>query len=223
MTTTKPPDATLQVVGYVRVSTQGQVESGAGLRSQRKQIRDACEQRGWTLVRIESDEGASASSTKNRPGLAAALAAVESGEAGGLIVAKLDRLSRSVRDFCDVLDRSQRQEWVLACLDLGLDTSTATGRFTGQIIACVAELERSLIGQRTREGLAQKRAEGVHLGRKYSISPKLARRIRAMRAGGATLEAICATLNAEGVPTSRGGAEWRPSSIQRALRPVPKP
>lgn len=107
-------------------------------------------------------------------------------------------------------------------MDLGLDTSTATGRFTGQIIACVAELERSLIGQRTRESLAQKRADGVHLGRRYSITPKLVRRIRAMRVGGATLEGICATLNSEGIPTPRGVAAWRPSSIQRALRPVPK-
>ena len=135
-----------------------------------------------------------------------------------MLFRSLDRLSRSVRDFCELLDRSQRQRWALVCLDLGLDTSTPTGKFTGQIIAAVAELERELIGQRTREGLAAKREEGIILGRRPSIPPRLAKRIRAMRVAGATLEGICETLNVAGVPTPRGGAEWRPSSIVSVLR-----
>jgi len=219
MTSTKATGEPLRrMIAYVRCSTEEQTRSGAGLAAQRKQILSACREHGWQLVAVEADEGVSAKSKKNRPALARALEALEAGDADGLIVAKLDRLSRSVRDFCDVLDRSQRQGWVLACLDLGLDTSTPTGRFTSQIIAAVAELERELIGQRTREGLEAKRAAGVHIGRKPSIAPELAERIRAMRAAGATLEGICEVLNVAGVPTPRGGAEWRPSSIVRALR-----
>ena len=72
------------------------------------------------------------------------------------------------------------------CLDLGLDTSTPTGKFTAQIIAAVAELERELIGQRTREGLEAKRAEGVVLGRRPSITPETVERLRVMRAAGTT-------------------------------------
>ena len=218
MTKTNATDAEpLRVIAYVRVSTEEQKRSGAGLAAQRRSIASACRERGWDLVRVEADEGVSAKSTKNRPALAHALEALEAGEAAGLIVAKLDRLSRSVRDFCEILDRSQRQRWALVCLDLGLDTSTPTGKFTAQIIAAVAELERELIGQRTREGLATKREEGVILGRPRSIPPALVERIRAMRAADTTLEGICAALNAEGVPTPRGGTEWRPSSIVRVL------
>ena len=151
------------------------------------------------------------------------LEALEAGEAGGLIVAKLDRLSRSVRDFCEILDRSQRQRWALVCLDLGLDTSTPTGKFTAQIIAAVAELERELIGQRTREGLESQRAKGVRLGRPPVIDPQLVERIQAMRDAGMTFAMIAVALNAEGVPTPRAGTrqagrEWWPSTIQRALR-----
>ena len=217
MTTTEPTDA-LRVVGYIRVSTEEQRRSGAGLAAQRRSIESACRERGWTLLRIEADEAASAKTTRNRPGYARAVETVESGEAAGLVVAKLDRLSRSVRDFCEILDASAKQGWALVCLDLGLDTSTPTGRFTAQIIAAVAELERKMIGQRTREGLERVRAKGVRLGGPVAIDEALADRIRAMRKTGATLEGIC-----EG--TQRGGradATWRrggrPSSIVRVLR-----
>ena len=213
----------LRVIAYVRVSTEEQKRSGAGLAAQRRQIQNACRERGWELLRIEADEAASGKSTKNRPALARVLEALEAGEVGGLIVAKLDRLSRSVRDFCEILDRSQRQGWTLVCLDLGLDTSTPTGRFSAQIIAAVSELERVLIGQRTREGLEAKRAEGVRIGRPPTIDPKTVDRIRAMRDTGMTFSAIAAALNAAGVPTPRAGTrhagrEWWPATIQRTLR-----
>jgi DNA invertase Pin-like site-specific DNA recombinase len=217
MTSTKATGEPLRVVGYIRVSTEEQRRSGAGLAAQRKAIQDACDQRGWTLLRIEADEAASGKSTTNRPGYARAVEAVTTGAAAGLVVAKLDRLSRSVRDFCGLLDASAKQGWALVCLDLGLDTSTPTGKFTAQIIAAVAELERELIGQRTREGLERQRAKGVRIGGRPVINEELAERIRAMRAAGATLEGICEVLNTEGVPTPRGGAEWRPSSITRVL------
>ncbi len=206
------------VLGYVRVSTDEQKRSGAGLAAQRCTIATASRERGWRLAGIEADEGVSAGSTKKRLGLARALEALTAGEADGLVVAKLDRLSRSVRDFCEILDRSQRERWALVCLDLGLDTSTPTGKFTAQIIAAVAELERELIGQRTREGLEAKRAEGVTLGRPREIPDVVVRRIRDMRDEGMTLQAIADVLNVEAVPTARGGVRWRPSSIVRVIR-----
>jgi len=208
----------MRAIGYVRVSTAEQAESGAGLAAQRAAIAAACLQRGWELVRIEEDAGLSARSTEGREALARVLAAVEAGEAHALVVSKLDRLIRSMPDFVVLLDRSRRRGWGLVALDLGLDTSSPMGEFTAHIVAAVAQLERRIIGQRTREGLAQKRAQGVRLGTPPAISEELAARIRAMRAGGATLRAIAEALNAEGVPTSRGGAVWRPSSLQAVLR-----
>jgi DNA invertase Pin-like site-specific DNA recombinase len=85
------------------------------------------------------------------------------------------------------------------------------------VLATFAQFERRLIGQRTREALAVKKQQGVRLGRPHSISPKLARRIRAMRTRGMTLQAICDRLNHEEVPTPRGGATWRPTSLRAVL------
>jgi DNA invertase Pin-like site-specific DNA recombinase len=85
------------------------------------------------------------------------------------------------------------------------------------VLATFAQFERRLIGQRTREALAVKKAQGVRLGRPPSIDPKLARRIRSMRSRGLTLQAICDRLNREGVPTARGGAAWRPTSLRAVL------
>jgi DNA invertase Pin-like site-specific DNA recombinase len=211
-------DEQVLAVGYVRVSTGEQVESGAGLQAQREAIRAECHRRGWVLAGIEEDAGASGKSTERREALQRALAAVEDGGAKSLVVAKLDRLARSMGDFVALLERSRRNGWALVSLDLGLDTGSPMGEFTAHIIAAVAQLERRLIGQRTREALAVKRAEGVRLGRPGTIEPLLAARIVGLRAEGLTLEAIAAVLNDEGVPTPRGGVRWRPSSLVGVLR-----
>jgi DNA invertase Pin-like site-specific DNA recombinase len=86
------------------------------------------------------------------------------------------------------------------------------------VMATFAQFERRLIGQRTREALAVKRAAGVRLGRPSAIEPELAERIHTERATGATLRQIADMLNEEGVATPRGGSEWRPSSLERLLR-----
>src|SRR4051794_12815141 len=101
------------VVGYIRVSTDEQAESGAGLAAQRTAIEAECARRGWTLVETFEDAGASGKSLDGRPQLAAALNAVETGQAATLVVAKLDRLSRSVHDAAGLLDRAQRAGWSL--------------------------------------------------------------------------------------------------------------
>src|SRR5690242_6416178 len=93
-----------RVIGYVRVSTSEQGDDGGGLDAQRQTIQAECRHRGWQLVRIEEDV-ASGKSTGKRPGLARALQAIEGGDAEALIVAKLDRLSRSLLDFAQLVER----------------------------------------------------------------------------------------------------------------------
>jgi DNA invertase Pin-like site-specific DNA recombinase len=83
----------MRVVGYVRVSTDEQADSGVGLDAQRTAIVGECARRGWRLVAVHTDAGVSGKSMKGRPALAEALHAVESGQAEGIVVAKLDRLS----------------------------------------------------------------------------------------------------------------------------------
>ena len=100
-----------RVIGYVRVSTDEQVESGAGLAAQRSAIAAECSRRGWKLAALLEDAGASGGSMRGRPGLHCALETIEAGRADALVVAKLDRLSRSLLDFASLMDRSRRCGW----------------------------------------------------------------------------------------------------------------
>jgi DNA invertase Pin-like site-specific DNA recombinase len=204
-----------RIVGYARVSTAEQGGNGAGLGAQRAAIEAECGRRGWRLVGIEED--VLSGRTMRRPGLQRALGGCRAGEVDGIVVAKLDRLSRSLVDFAGLLAEAQVGKWNLVALDLGVDLSTPSGEFLANIMASAAQWERRLIGLRTKEALAVKRSEGVRLGRPSTITPQLARRIRALRTRGHTLQGICDRLNREGLPTPRGGASWQPSSIRAVL------
>ena len=209
---------TVHAVGYIRVSTTEQAENGVGLDAQRAQIEAECERRGWTLVAIHEDRGESGKALRGRPGLAAALTMIEDGDADTLVVAKLDRLSRSLIDFATLLQSAHDQGWNLVALDLGIDLGTPAGEFLASVMASAAQWERRIIGARTKDALAIKRAQGVRLGRPVSIDPDIAERIRVERAAGESLTAIAQRLNDEGVPTARGGARWYPSTV-RAIVP----
>jgi DNA invertase Pin-like site-specific DNA recombinase len=211
---TGPP----RVVLYTRVSTGEQADSGAGLAAQESQLRAETERRGWLVVGLLSDAGASGSSMRKRPALADALALVDHGQGDVLAVAKLDRLSRSVLDFAQLMVRARDLGWGLVALDLGVDTTTTSGRLVANVMVSVAEWERDIIGQRTREGLAERRAAGVRLGGPQMVpAPIVARIVRGRRAG-CTVRGIAAGLTAEGVPTARGGTVWASSSVQAVLR-----
>lgn len=203
------------VVGYIRVSTDEQAESGAGLAAQRAAIETECARRGWTLVAIYEDAGASGKSLDGRPQLAEALAAIESGQAAILVVSKLDRLSRSVSDAAGLLDRAQRRGWSLVALDLGVDTSTPAGEAMASVMATFAQLERKLIGQRTRDALAQKRAAGVRLGRPSTLNEDVVRRIVDEHAAGKSWSAIARGLTADEVATAQGGVKWYPATVRK--------
>src|SRR6185437_4904316 len=98
----------MQVLGYVRVSTDEQSNSGAGIAAQRSAIEAECKRRGWQLVDIIEDAGYSAKDLK-RPGVQVALETLENRKADGLVVAKLDRLSRSMLDCTAIMAKATRQ------------------------------------------------------------------------------------------------------------------
>jgi DNA invertase Pin-like site-specific DNA recombinase len=110
---------------------------------------------GFELARIEQD--VLSAKSMNRPGLRAALDACRSGEVAGIVVAKLDRLSKSVIDFGKLLAEANGGGWNIVGLDFGLDLSTPQGKLVANLLMSAAEWEREVIGQRTREGLAAKR------------------------------------------------------------------
>ena len=209
----QPPRA----VGYLRVSTTEQAHSGAGLAAQRSAVEAEAARRGWVLVSVEVDTG-SGKSLAGRAGLTAALHAVSTGQADVLVVAKLDRLSRSLVDFAGLLARAQKENWNLVALDLGVDLSTPAGEFLASVMASAAQWERRIIGVRTKEALAAEKAAGVRLGRRSQLDPVVLTRIVEERAAGCTLQAIADGLNGESVPTTRGGSAWRVSSVRAALQ-----
>jgi DNA invertase Pin-like site-specific DNA recombinase len=208
----QPPKA----IGYCRVSTDGQVSSGAGLSAQRATLQAEADRRGWDLEVIVED-GLSAKDL-NRPALAAALNRLDRGEADVLIVSKLDRLSRSVKDFGSLLDRAAKHRWSVLCLDLGVDTTTPVGEFTANVVVSASQYERRLIGQRTKDALAAKKAAGVRLGRPRQLPVETVQRIVAAKAQSASLAEIARRLNEAGVPTSQGGVQWYRSTVQAVLR-----
>lgn len=208
----------MRIIGYCRVSTAEQAASGLGLADQEKRVRETIAARGWKLVQLISDEGESAG-TLERPGLHRALSLLAAGRADGLMVAKLDRLSRSTVDFGLLLEWFRGAGRVLVALDLGVDTSTASGELVANVMIAVAQWERSAISERTKAALAALRAQGRPTGRPaVADDPELLERIRSMWNGGRgmTLRKIAETLNAEGVPTMRGAPRWSVSSVQTA-------
>jgi DNA invertase Pin-like site-specific DNA recombinase len=143
--------------------------------------------------------------------------------ATGIIVAKLDRLSRSLLDFARLMAKAQKEGWNLVALDLGIDLSTPAGEFMAGVMASAAQWERRIISQRTKDALVIKKSQGVRLGAPTAITPVVGGYIVKQRRRGATLQDICDRLNKRQVSTPRDGKLWRPSSIQRYLGKVLEP
>jgi DNA invertase Pin-like site-specific DNA recombinase len=116
------------------------------------------------------------------------------------------------------MEVSRRQGWALVALDFDLDTSTPAGELVANLLGSVAQWERRIIGQRTKECLAIKRAEGVRLGRPRSIEPAVERRILRRRRAGAALQKIADELTVAKVPTPNGGPSWSWGTVLRVVR-----
>jgi site-specific DNA recombinase len=154
----------IRAVGYVRVSTSQQADHGSSLEVQEAMLRRHAELRGLELIRIEVDAGASASSLE-RPALQRALASLDSFEASALLVVKLDRLTRSVRDFCTLVDTYFKDGTnVLLSVNESVDTSNAMGRMILSILMSVAEWEREAAAERTAAVKKHLKANGVYAG-----------------------------------------------------------
>jgi DNA invertase Pin-like site-specific DNA recombinase len=214
---TPPMVAQGVVLAYLRVSTDEQGVSGAGLAAQRRAILAEAERRGWTVADIHWIEDIASGKDRKRPGLQLALDALKRGDASVLCVAKMDRLSRSLLDFTAIMSEAQTQGWALIALDCPADPSTPTGEAMASVLTVFSQLERRLIGERTRNALAEKRAEGVQLGRPRMLPDDVRKRIMAERNEKRTLRTIANALNDDGVPTAHGGKRWYPSTVRQVL------
>ncbi|WP_315070312.1 recombinase family protein [uncultured Microbacterium sp.] len=201
------------MIGYLRVSTEEQANSGLGLGAQRDTIQRYADAHDWDVIWYE-DAGLSAKSLA-RPQLQAALdrlsASAKRRDVDGIVVAKLDRLSRSVVDFAGVLDLARARKWALVAIDLGVDTSTPTGELVANVMMSVAQWERRVIGERTSAAMQAAKRQGRHMGRVSVLPRTTGERLMTLRAT-ATLAATAMQLNAEGLTTATGGT-WTANAV----------
>ncbi len=206
---------------YLRVSTDEQVSSGAGLDAQEAECRRYAEGRGWNVVAVVREDAVSGKTTPAaRPGFAQALVLLDACDAGTLLVRRQDRVSRRLRDLLDVLDHAARAGWTIATTDGVLDTASASGGLQVNVMASVAEYERRVIGERTSEALAGLKASGKRLGRPSRLAqemPEVLDRIAREHRAGRRVSEIVAGLNADTVP-SLSGVPWTHSTVTRAVQ-----
>lgn len=199
-------------IGYSRVSTEEQADRRNGLEAQHAVISAEAQRRGWLIEHV-TDAGVSGKNIG--PQLRKALDLLASGQADGLVVAKLDRLSRSIINASNILEAAQSQAWSLVVLDMNLDLTTAAGRMMANQFIVFAQYERELIGERTKAGLAAKRRRGERIGRPREATTALVRRILADREAGQSFDAIAKALEHEGIRSPRGGSKWYSSTARR--------
>jgi DNA invertase Pin-like site-specific DNA recombinase len=217
-----------KAVAYIRVSTAQQGRSGLGIEAQRDAIQRFAAAEGIELVAefVEVETGKGADALDRRPQLAAALSAARRADCP-VIVAKLDRLSRDVAFIAGLM--AQRVPFIVA--ELGADPDP----FMLHLWAALAEKERAMISQRTRDALARAKANGKRLGNRTNLAEAQAsgRQVQVDQAqqraanllpviheirsaGCSTLREIAAVLNRRGIQTPRGGA-WTAMAVKRVI------
>jgi DNA invertase Pin-like site-specific DNA recombinase len=220
----------MQAIGYVRVSTDRQAETGVSLDAQKEKIRAMAVVHGAELLDVIVDGGESAKSLQ-RPGMERLLALVESKRVQTVIVAKLDRLTRSVRDLCALLELFEKRKVALISVAESLDTGSAAGRLVITIMGAVSQWEREAIAERTRDALRHKRANGervgnIHYGYRLAadgahVEPDDAEQavlatIRDLRARHRSLREVARALNERGWRTRRG-SPWRHEYVKNVI------
>jgi len=221
----------MRIVGYVRVSTVGQVQDGQGLEIQETAIRSWVKEHRHRLIRVYRDEGISGS-VENREGLEEALAAVRFNGADGLVVSSLDRLARSLT----IQEAALQQTWAaggrLFAADQGEvladDPDDPVRTFVRQVLGAVSQLEAGMISRRLRRGRQFKADQGGYAhgappfgyraeGGELVPDPDeqaITAWITELRSSGASYRQIAAELNSEGVPAKRA-SQWHPMAVKR--------
>ncbi len=232
---TKPKQ--IRAVGYVRVSTEVQASEGVSLHTQRTKIRAHCIAHDIDLIEIISDDGVSAKSI-DRPGLRRALWMLDVGKADAVVVVKLDRLTRSVKDLGVLCERyfGEGKQWSLLAVSDSIDTRSAAGKLVLNVLMSVAQWEREAICERTREGMHHLKQLGVQLGaapygwrytketdshgrRVLVEDPEEQRgiaRIRELYDADEPMRRMCEILTEEGVPCR--GTQWYSRTLHSVLQ-----
>jgi site-specific DNA recombinase len=222
----------MRLIVYTRQSSRETEKASFSIETQGQSCALYCQlhaDRGLELVGHESDPGLSGGSLE-RPGLQSALARIKRGEADGIIVSHLDRFTRNLYHWSDLMQGPLKSA-SLICVSESIDSSTPIGRMFANVLISFAHYMRESAGERTAETCRYRKQQGNHYGRvpygwvrvegKLHVEPyeqKILGKIRELHRNGESLGGICRKLNDEKVKTSLGGP-WRPSTLQRILRP----
>ena len=241
----------MKLVGYARVSTDEQASTGVSPEAQKERLACQCKILGHDLIRVEYDPGISGREI-HRPGLQRAIKALESGEAEGLIVTKLDRLTRSLLHFCLLVESHFKKPApyrLLSCAG-AVDLDTPSGRMMAYLLVLFAQFEVETTIERTQTSMTHKRSKGQRLGtipfgfsldpnssdsegKPCDLIPNLAEMetldlILKMKGRGISNREIAETLNAKEIPSrsprKNGPSRWHHSTIAQILKrfPIPK-
>lgn len=217
-----------KVIGYIRVSTQGQADKGVSLEAQRAKIEAWCNLNDGELVAVFEDAGISGGGMAKRDGLQDALKATTKGMA--LVAYSISRLARNTKDMLDIAERLEKKGADLVSLSERIDTTTASGRMIFRMLAVLAEFEKEQIGERTRMALAHKKANGeAYCGAPFGFDAIAGRLVAVkkesaivadilkLREAGASLADIANSLNDKGIEGKRGG-KWFPSTVRYLIQ-----
>lgn len=226
----------LRLVGYLRCSTEGQVDK-FGLQAQRQAIDAWAKANGHRLIEVVVDAAVSGTTQAlERDGLAAAIDAVQQRRADGVVCARMDRLARSLTTQEAALGLIWQAEGRVFCADSGEvaqdDADDPLRTALRQIVGAIAELDRALVIKRLRDGRRVKAEQGGYVAGapRYGFRAEggelvedpaeafVVERMMALRSSGSSLNAIATVLNCEGVPAKRGG-RWTASSVSRVIDP----
>jgi DNA invertase Pin-like site-specific DNA recombinase len=219
-------------VAYIRVSTDKQADHGVSLEAQEAKVRAYADLFELELVSIEVDAGESAKSL-DRPALTRALEMLRAGKAKALLVVKLDRLTRSVRDLCDLVDRYFRDgKHALLSVSEQVHTRSAAGRMVLNMLAVIGQWEREAIGERTSAVMQHKAKSGEYTGGRarfgYSVASDGVALVKAegeqaaiseaksLHAQGLSLRAVSRALDAKGY-RARSGRVFAAAQIARMV------
>lgn len=209
----------MRVVAYLRVSTDQQDTS---MSAQRDLIERWAAYREHDIVAWLSDPDTSGGTgLADREGGREVLRMLHGKEAEGVVVTKLDRLSRDVADFATVLKQFRKKGWSVATLDLDIDTATTNGEMIAHVLMALAQWERRQIGDRTRAALAELKRQGKHIGRpsKTDLRGEVVNYITMRRDEGARISEIARELNEAGHTTSLGN-RFYPSTVAKLIERV---
>lgn len=206
---------------YRRVSTLRQASDGVGLDTQDVKCRAHAARMGWDVADTFTDEGVSGTDgLDTRPGLTALINKAHATPGAIVVVYSVSRLARRQKLLWQLLDDRDGFGLSISSATEAFDNTTPTGRAMLGMIAVFAQLEADMVSERTKDALAEVKAQGQQLGNPgiTALAPEAVKLIKELRAQGFTHRDIAAELERRGVPTPRGAKKWHLTTVQAALK-----